>query len=166
MSTEPGKILSLCWKEGARRHQECVACVSLAAEKRALGRGCWGGHAQHGGTQAFSECLCNQSHPSLRCWRVPDWVLLLAGRWCHGACHEASQGIPAEDGWARAWEGWLGGQEEVALCLHPGLPGGPCSSQRPPVQPSWGTGFVLCKLSSQHGGWLFTLKYVNVLNLQ
>lgn len=65
-----------------------------------------------------------------------------------------------EDGWARGWRTW--GQAEVP----PRPTGGPSRSQRPPARPNWGTGLVLCELSSQRGGWLLALKYANVLNLQ
>lgn len=59
------KIARLCWKEGVRACQECVPCVSLAAEKQDLGRGIAGDTTQHHTTQPFSECVCNQIHQSL-----------------------------------------------------------------------------------------------------
>lgn len=107
--------------------QECVACVSLAAEKGDLGRGMAGGDTTgHGHSVSASV-----TKPIRLCWRWLTEVLLLAGRWCHGACHEASQGIPTEDGWARGWEGWQGGQAEVpCACIH-ACPGGPAAASGP-----------------------------------
>lgn len=58
------KIARLCWKEGVGACQECVPCVSLAAEKQDLGRGMAGG-TRHSTTRHSHSVSVSVTHQSL-----------------------------------------------------------------------------------------------------